>query len=510
MEAQSIPSTSSGSAELLGCTVPRLWTPPLRELTPETSDGFELIDFARDVCGTPFDPWQEWLSIHAGELLPDGRPRFRIVLVLVSRQNGKSLWGHTLIKKWLFVDKAPLVLGTSTDRQYAKKAWSEICEQARNNPYLSRKLGPKAQRLTIGEEALTTLDGAEYFFAANNGRAGRSTTLHRWLCDELREHHNRDTWDSASNAMAAVPDAQIVCITNQGGTEAVMLDELREAALTYIRTGEGDPRVGLFEYSAPDGSEPDDVDALRQANPNFGRRVDPDALIAEGRRAKAKGGKALTGFRTERMCMKVTLLDPAIEPAAWRLCATSAPVNLAEHRDRVALCLDVSLDGSHAALVAAAQLDDGGVHLEVVETWHGHGHSKALREDLPAIVRRVKPRALGWFPNGPAAAVAADLAARKGPRATAWPPRGVELEEIRGDTAAVCMSFAESVRAGEVIHPDDELLNAHVEATTWQPRGDVKVFQRGGAGPIDATYAAAGAAFLAKTLPPPRPPLVAL
>jgi phage terminase large subunit-like protein len=62
----------------------------LRELTPATSYGFEVIDFARDVLEHPLLPWQEFAVIHGGELLPDGRPRFRIVLLLVSRQNGKT------------------------------------------------------------------------------------------------------------------------------------------------------------------------------------------------------------------------------------------------------------------------------------------------------------------------------------------------------------------------------------------------------------------------------------
>src|SRR5690349_15886926 len=98
---------------VLGSTVPRLWTPPMRELTPETSFGFDVVDFARDVVGRPLDPWQEWVVIHAGELLEDGRPRFRKVLVLVSRQNGKTELGVMLTLFWLFVERVPLVLGTS-------------------------------------------------------------------------------------------------------------------------------------------------------------------------------------------------------------------------------------------------------------------------------------------------------------------------------------------------------------------------------------------------------------
>lgn len=491
---------------MLGATTPRLWTPPLRDLDETTSYGFDLIDFARDVLDTPFDPWQEYLSIHAGELLPDGRPRFRIVLVEVSRQNGKSVWGHALVKFWLFVEAVPLVLGTSTDRTYAKRAWSNICEDAKNNEYLKRQLGPKAQRLTIGEEALTTLDGAEYIFAANNGRAARSTTLHRWYCDELREHRSRDAWDSASNAMAAVSDGQIVCTTNMGDATSVVLNSLHEAAETFIATGEGDPRLGLFSWSSPPGAEPDDLDALAQANPNLGRRVDVDALLASARRAKRAGGEELASFRTESMCQRVVLLDPAYDPGRWEQAGSDEPLDLAEYRNRVALCVDVALDGSHASLIAAARIDDK-VHTEVVEAWDGFGCTKALRAELPGIVAKVRPRVLGWFPNGPAAAVAADLADR-GHRG--WPPRRVKVEEIKAETSAVCMGLAEILNAGQLVHPRDPMLTAHAQTAQKLPRGDGWVLQRTGTEPIDGAYALAGAVHLARVLPPPPSPVTVL
>jgi len=44
-----------------------------------------------EITGEPFDPWQEWTVKHALELMPDGSFRFRIVLIVVARQNGKAL-----------------------------------------------------------------------------------------------------------------------------------------------------------------------------------------------------------------------------------------------------------------------------------------------------------------------------------------------------------------------------------------------------------------------------------
>lgn len=74
-----------------GFTEPRIFTKPLRELTRETSRGFEAIRFAEKVLNVRLFPWQKWLFIHLLELNPDGTLRFRKALVIVARQNGKTL-----------------------------------------------------------------------------------------------------------------------------------------------------------------------------------------------------------------------------------------------------------------------------------------------------------------------------------------------------------------------------------------------------------------------------------
>jgi len=498
-------STSSAldASSPRGSVEPRLWTPPLVELGPATSYGYGVCDFARDVLGQPLDPWEEWAAIHLGELLPDGRPRFRTCLVIVARQNGKTLLAKTLILYWLFVERVGLVLGTSTDRTYAKRTWFQVVEQARENRWLAEYIRRGSPTLQTGEESLKTTDGSEYTFAANNRRAARSTTLDRWICDELREHASWDAWNAATNAMNARPDAQVVAITNQGDDSSIVLDSLRDTALEYLETGIGDRRLGLLEWSSPDGSDPTDLGALAYANPNLGHRIDPDALLGAAVRAKRAGGIELASFRTEVMCQRVHHMDSAIDPDLWAAAGTATPLDLGQHRERVALGLDVSLDGSHATLAAAAVVD-GTVHVEILAGWDS---TRELREQLPAIVARVRPRAVGWLPAGPAAAILPDLMER---RRGGWPPRRVQLEELRSEATAVCMSFSERVTSGQLRHGRDPLMDAHVANAQRLHRGDGWVFQRRGAGPVDGLYAASVAAFLARTLPAPRPALKAL
>mgnify|MGYP003588544010 CR=1 FL=1 len=79
-----------------GFTEPRIWTKPLRELTPNTSRGFECIAFAENVLRVKLLPWQRWLLVALLELKPDGTLRFRKALVIVARQSGKTLMAAVL------------------------------------------------------------------------------------------------------------------------------------------------------------------------------------------------------------------------------------------------------------------------------------------------------------------------------------------------------------------------------------------------------------------------------
>jgi hypothetical protein len=169
----------------------------------------------------------------------------------------------------------------------------------------------------------------------------------------------------------------------------------------------------------------------------------------------------------------------------------------------VVLCFDVAPSMQHATLYAAASLEDGRVRIEPVAAWDGPGCADRAARELPSLVARVKPKSFGWLPYGPAAAVASKLKDRTASgRRGEWPPRGVVVEEIAGEAAAVCMGFAELVVAGKVAHSGDELLDGDVALAEKLKRpGGTWVFSRKGEGDCDAVYAAAGAAHLAQTLP---------
>lgn len=499
--------TSGVSVEraVLGSTYPRIATPPLVQgpagpcgcgcaLTPETSYGYDVEIFARDVLDRPLDPWQRHLVIHAGELLSDGRPRFRQVLVLVSRQNGKTWLLVILALYWLYVEKVRLILGTSTTLKYAQESWDKVVTLAQGTEVLARAISRNGVRRANGEQALSTVWGGRYLIAASNAEGGRSLTIDRLIADELRQQHSWDAYNAAVPAMNAVADAQAYFISNQGDDRSVVLNSLREQAIAGT-----DTRLGIFEWSSPDDMEPDDPEAIAMANPSLGRRIQIDAVMGEAVRAKAAGGDQLAQFLTEVHCRRVSNLNPAVDADAWTSC--TEPGDLSGMRDRVVLCLDVSLDEEHASLYAAAVCPDGRVRVDAVEAWSGPQAVSEMRAALPDLVAQVKPQKLGWFPSGPAAAAFASIAQRPG-----WPPAGVSVEAIRAEVQAVCMGFAEQVRSNQIVHGEDDLLTEHVTGAERLESGDGWRFSRRGRAHSDAAYAAAGAVHLARLLQPRRKP----
>jgi phage terminase large subunit-like protein len=497
-----------------GRTEPRVFTPPLRDLSYDhASWGYDFIRFC-ELIGWPLYPWQRWLAIHLGELLEDGTPRYRKAIVLVARQNGKTLFCRLLILYWMFVERVPELVATSTDRGAAKRSWRKVVEMARKIDLLAAALPAKHTVLQIGEEDFFNSYDSHYRFAAPTRRAARGDTLHRALLDELREHKTRDTWDALIPTMNAVAGALAVCISNEGDAESVVLHEEHDAAETYIDTGEGDWRTFLASWSAPAGSEPDDPDALAHANPALGiADMSLDTLLGQAASAMASGGETLQRFKIEIMCMRIDALNAAIRWDDWRACGVQRDqaVSLAEHRRRVVLCFDVAADNSHATLTAAATID-GVTHLEVIAAWQGYESRKSLRAELAGHVGRIRPRKVVWFAGGPAAAVADQWPGKRIRYAghNGRPGGSVKMEPIRAeDVVRACMGLEEQAAAGHIQHTHDPLMDTQVKQAVQLKQGDGWRFERRGKLPIDAVYAAAGAAHEARTLPVIGP-LVAL
>lgn len=503
-------SRPSGRPPRRGFAEPRLWTPPLRELTPETTHGFNVIEFAKLFLGLTLYPWQQWLLIHALELNEDGTYRFRKLVVLVARQNGKSTLLMVLAMWWLFVDsdsfpehlpaKDFLVLGTAQNLDLAEESWQRAVALCDPDDVGDEQIAlPVLQELTQrprrqnGKRALRLKSGAQYQVRAASRKGGRGKAACRIIMDELREQQNWDAWASISKTMNATFNSQLWGISNAGDSRSVVLLQLRTSLLKtldewerYVEAGlveveafaaTHDVTSGLFEWSAPEGCELDDPDAILQANPSIGYGfMTWDMVMSD----LANDPESV--FRTEVLCQWVTaMVDTYIDPRAWQLCAdrSSQPIG------RLMLGVDTSADRSKSYVAVAGVRADGLVHCEVIMERTGMLW-------VPAFVAEVAAKQ-----NISTVAIQA-----RGAPATEFIPllteQGLTVFEVGGTwLGASAGQLRDKVRDKRLRHLDQPLLNMAVAGGVTRKLGDIRVWDRVGSVVDIAPLIAAGNAVFA-------------
>lgn len=469
--------------ELKGSAVPRVWTPEKRKLTPKTSLGFECIWFAENVLKIKLIPWQKWLLVHALELNDDGKFRFRTVVVLVARQNGKTTL-VTVLHLWkLYMGYASNILGVAQTLDVAQEAYERALEYIEDDDDLSAELDTQSK--VNGKIYFRLSNKARYKIGPANRKAGRGYSIDHLTMDELREQRTFDSWSALSKTTMARPNAQIWTLSNAGDAHSVVLNRLRTAAMNGINNLTDDDSLGIFEWSAEDGCKLDDRVQWRYANPSVGYTF-PERNVRSALTTDPENV-----FRTEVLCQNVDVLDVAISHEMW--VQGNYTGNMDDLRDRVSLCLDVSPDLSHVVLAAAAQLENGIVHTEIVHVWHSRNATNDCRKELRGLLDKIKPVRFGWFPSGPAASIAADLKLVK----------EKTREEFYSDkVTTICQELAEYVASKRVVHPVDPLLEVQILGVSRLYVGDGWRFSRRGGGYCNAIYAVAGAVHLARMTPP--------
>lgn len=391
----------------VGKTEPRIATKPLRPLTPETSHGYSVIEFATDVLGINLFPWQRALLIRALELNVDGTYRFRKIFVLVGRQNGKTTLLTVLTLWWLFMDADSfpehlpadefLILGTAQNLDLAEEAWDSALKRCDPNPeeddvkFVVADLQAETRKpvRTNGKKSLRLRNGAKYEPRAASRMGGRGKSAARVLMDEMREQQTWDVWGAVSKTKNAIFNSQLWGISSAGDVKSIVLRTLRDGAIKtieeydrYVETGlqtleefanTHDIQTALFEWSVAPGTPLLDVEGVLQSNPSVGYKP----MFFESIWSDLLGDEPEWQKRTEILCDWVTgRVEPFIDPEPWTL-AEDAPVegddgellelgSVIKDGSRVIAGLDVSWGRPTTSISVAGYRDDGRIHVELV------------------------------------------------------------------------------------------------------------------------------------------------
>lgn len=353
-----------------GITKPRIFTPPLRALTRYTSLGFACIEYSEKVLHKELYPWQKFALVHSleivGSLKKKWHFRFRTVLFLISRQNGKTVLSEVIASFFLNMLGSESIFGTSLSLDKAEEVWEAVIRDQEDIPDLSRDIERVSR--TNGNKRLILTDGRQYKVGAPTRRAGRGDSNDLVMLDEVREHRDWETWSAAAASTTAKPNGIIMCFSNAGDPDSVVLRQLRSQAVAAINGtsaqefgGDIDTdTLGLFEWSAPDGAATDDPAALAQANPALGY-----GLLTMRALMSSRSTFPENKFRSECMCQQVETILPAPFPdGAWDGGTDEQSFIAAE--SELYFGIDMSADRRWTSIGVCGFREDGNVHIEVV------------------------------------------------------------------------------------------------------------------------------------------------
>ena len=360
---------------MMGKTEPRIWTPPLRKLTKKTSLGFAAVEYAKTILGMDLYPWQEWALIHALEIVGDlekyWRFRFRIVFFMVSRQNGKTELSKVIASFFLNVLRVEAVFGTSLSMDKAEEVWEAVITEQETHAELAADIQQISRRNGGKKLVLTGL--RTYKVGAPTRRAGRGDANDLVMLDEVREHRDWETWSAAVASTNAKPNGMTVCFSNAGDPDSIVLRQIRSQAIERIEGTKANDfggsvdadNLALFEWSAPEKADTNDIKALAQANPALGYgRLTERALMAN--RETFPESK----FRSECMCQQVeTILPEPFPDGAWL--GGQDEDSFIREDSELFWGIEMSQDRKYTVIAVCGLRDDGNYHVEIVERRNG-------------------------------------------------------------------------------------------------------------------------------------------
>ena len=360
---------------IVGAVKPRISTPMLKG----ASRLDEVADLAEKI-GMPLLAWQRYVLEDMLRVDKDGEFRRKTIGLLIARQNGKTHLARMLILAHLFLWDSKMVIGMSSNRNMALDTFRQVANAIEDNEFLKAQV--KQVRYANGQESITTLKGNRYQIVAATRDGSRGLTANFLFIDELREI-SEEGWKAARPTTRATGGQTLVC-SNAGDAYSVVLNDLRERALSYPS-----PTLGWYEYSAPAHCKVDDRNAWAMANPSLG------TLISEETLEEAVATNPINNTRTEMLCQWV---DSMTSPFTTQMITDTSDSNLQiTAGGNIVFAIDVSPSKRSGALLAGKlNQATGKIELGLMQLWTSDVAIDDLKmaADVHAWAQKFRPRVI--------------------------------------------------------------------------------------------------------------------
>lgn len=311
--------------------------------------------WAREGRKLELEPWQCFiLTTVFGWVHHETRlRRFLEAYEEEARKNGKSAKGSALLLYMLTADgeHGAECYTAATTRDQARIVFDDAKAMAERSPGLRTHLG-----VAIMQHSLTVAHtSSKAAPLAAEGSTLDGLNVHFALLDELHAHKTRAVYDVIDSARGAREQSLLWTITTAGTDRSGICYERRTHVTKILDRVVQDERVFGIIYTLDDGDDHFDPAVWVKANPNLGKSVQIDELMAQASKAQAMPS-ALSNFLTKRLNVWVSGESPWMDMRAWERCGKpSAGIESIPDGAKVYMGLDLAQKKDFAALALAWQ-----------------------------------------------------------------------------------------------------------------------------------------------------------
>lgn len=371
----------------------------LREASGGHEHGRKNIELSRRAGVKPM-PWQENEINAINATGPDGRWVHSDAVLIVPRQNGKSLIVALIVLYRIFVLEQN-VLFTAQQWETAKELWEETWKIVRGRRFLSKMVTSKT--CSQGRGTIFLSNGGRVVFTTRSQDAGRGLTK----VDLLVYDESYNLTDSEIAALSflsqAADDPQVFFMSSavhqdfpqhQNGR---VLSAIRAQALDDWH--EDDP-VYFSEYAAPEGLDPEDEDTWRVANPSYGVISNAKKMKKIQRRMNTEVGRINFGVEALGWASWFSEIvgddfTPVVSDEDLSEVMTSVPPTLSH----TVLAVDATPDRSMCSISLAGR---SGENIYGMVGYHDELHVKRVVGAVLEVVNAADPMAILIDPKSPA------------------------------------------------------------------------------------------------------------
>jgi len=357
--------------KLMGAIRPRLENVPLKG----TSRSGEVEELAEKL-GMPLMPWQSYVLKDMMTIDDNGEFIRRSNLLLCARQVGKTHLASMRIIWGLL--QGQRIVAASSNRGMALDTFRNVAWLMEHHDWLRVQMSHKP-RMANGSEMISMINGGRYEIVAATRDGARGKTADFLFLDELRE------WDEeafkAATPLTRATGGQSLFVSNAGDAFSVVLNNLRERALSYPPE-----TFGFYEYSANQFCDIYDRKEWALANPALGWTITEETL------EEAVATSSIETTKTEMLCIWIDSLQSPWPHGILEETSDST-VTISPEMPSI-MAFDVAPSRRHASLTVGQILEDGRIAVGILQKWESQVAVDDLKiaADIKAWTDKYRPR----------------------------------------------------------------------------------------------------------------------